>query len=173
MDVSMARRRSSKTKDTNLSVTWSEFFWPSDVFLCNGIVAWNSSFDSPSFTMSSYIATAFFIISFLDARRPSLRLLRIDSRTNSFNFFLKGFLAAFLIPVHLLPFNFFFFAVFRWGTHLSMYVFCPSVCLSVAHHIWGTVHHLIIIFGTHVWKEDISRCFSIFLKFWSLGSLGA
>ena len=26
----------------------------------------------------------------------------------------------------------------------------PSVCLSVAHHISGTIHHLIIIFGTHM-----------------------
>ena len=49
----------------------------------------------------------------------------------------------------------------RWVTHLSMSLFpsfhlpvCLSVSLSVhpsvAHHISRTVHHLIIIFGTHV-----------------------
>ena len=27
---------------------------------------------------------------------------------------------------------------------------CPSVCLSAAHHISGTVHHMIIIFYIHV-----------------------
>ena len=43
--------------------------------------------------------------------------------------------------------------VFRWGTHLYMSLFpsvCPSVCPLVAHHISGTVHHLIVIFGTHM-----------------------
>ena len=28
--------------------------------------------------------------------------------------------------------------------------FCPSIHPSVAHHFSGTVHHLIIIYGTHV-----------------------
>ena len=47
----------------------------------------------------------------------------------------------------------------RWGTHLYMSLFpsihlpvCPSVhpsvCPSVVQHISGTVHHLVIIFGT-------------------------
>ena len=35
--------------------------------------------------------------------------------------------------------------------------FCQLVHLSVAHHISGTIHHLIIIFGTHV-KNNTSRC---------------
>ena len=38
--------------------------------------------------------------------------------------------------------------VFRWGTHLYMSLFL-SVHPSVAHHISGTVHHVIIIFCTH------------------------
>ena len=46
------------------------------------------------------------------------------------------------------------FGVFRWGTHLYMSLFRPSVhlsvLLSVAHHISGTIHHLIIIFGIYM-----------------------
>ena len=33
----------------------------------------------------------------------------------------------------------------RWGTHVYMSLF-PSVCLSVVHHILGTVHHLQVFF---------------------------
>ena len=66
--------------------------------------------------------------------------------------------------------------IFRWGTHLCMSFFCLSVCLSVclpiypvSHQISGTVHHLIIILGTHVWN-DISGIFffffSFFFEFW-------
>ena len=43
-----------------------------------------------------------------------------------------------------------------------------SVCSSVAHHIWGTIHHLLIIVVTHVWN-DVSRGFFHFFKiliFW-------
>ena len=41
--------------------------------------------------------------------------------------------------------------LFRWGTHLYVtFSVRPSAHLSIAHHIPGTVHHLIIIFGTHV-----------------------
>ena len=39
--------------------------------------------------------------------------------------------------------------------------FFPSVHPSVAHYIWGTVHHVIIIFVTHV-QNDISWVFLIF-----------
>ena len=46
---------------------------------------------------------------------------------------------------------------FRWGTHLYISLFPsvrPSVRLSVlpsvTHHILGTVHHMIFIFGRHV-----------------------
>ena len=48
-------------------------------------------------------------------------------------------------------------SIFRRGTYLYMSLFQfvhPSVCLSirpsVVHHISGTVHHLIIILGTHM-----------------------
>ena len=41
-------------------------------------------------------------------------------------------------------------SIFRWGTHLYISLF-PSISpSSVTHHISGTVHHLIIIFGTHM-----------------------
>ena len=47
--------------------------------------------------------------------------------------------------------------IFRWGTHLYMSPFlsvrpsiCPSVHPSVVHHISGSIHHLIIIFGAHM-----------------------
>ena len=46
---------------------------------------------------------------------------------------------------------------------------CPSVRLPVVHHISGTVHHLILIFGAHVQNDGISRCFFHFFKilvFW-------
>ena len=42
----------------------------------------------------------------------------------------------------------------------------PSVRLSIVHHVSGTVRRVIIIFGTHVQNDDISRLFFIFLKFW-------
>ena len=38
---------------------------------------------------------------------------------------------------------------FRWGTHLYMSLF-PFVHPSVTHHFSGTVHHLTIIFDTHI-----------------------
>ena len=56
--------------------------------------------------------------------------------------------------------NFYFF---RWGTHLYMTLF-PSIHLSITHHISETVQHLIIIFGTHMLNNDISRRFFIFKK---------
>ena len=41
--------------------------------------------------------------------------------------------------------------VFLGGAPISTCnFFRPSVCPSVAQHISGTVHHLTIIFGTHV-----------------------
>ena len=45
---------------------------------------------------------------------------------------------------------------------------------SVKRHIWGTVYHMIMIFGTLVKNEDISRCFFLFFsssKFWFFGLL--
>ena len=63
--------------------------------------------------------------------------------------------------------------VFRWDTHLYVSVF-PSVPLSVhpsvVHHISVTIHHLIIIFGTHVKWWGLQAFFSFFeiLIFWAV-----
>ena len=49
--------------------------------------------------------------------------------------------------------NFFLlaFLVFLGGAPTSIcHFFCLSVHLSVTHHISGTVHHLVIIFGTRM-----------------------
>ena len=60
----------------------------------------------------------------------------------------------------------------RWGTHLYISLFL-SICPSVAYHISGTIHHLIIICGTHVLNDDISmQFFSFFLNFRFLGCYG-
>ena len=43
--------------------------------------------------------------------------------------------------------------------HPPIYVtFSVRPSMSVVHHISGTVCHLIIMFGTHVENDDISRC---------------
>ena len=61
--------------------------------------------------------------------------------------------------------------IFRWGTQLHISLF--SVRLSVAHHISGTVHHLIVIFGTQIQNGDISRfLFHFFKNFDFLGCYG-
>ena len=39
---------------------------------------------------------------------------------------------------------------FLGGTHTSYMSLFAFVCLSVTHHISATVHHVIMIFGTHV-----------------------
>ena len=69
---------------------------------------------------------------------------------------------------------------FTFSVHLYVHLFihlsiCPSVCppvhLSVAYHISGTVHHMIIIFGTPVQNDESSRHFFHFMKiliFWSV-----
>ena len=57
-------------------------------------------------------------------------------------------------------------AVFLGGAPTSMcHFFRLSVRPSVLYNFSGTVHHLIIIFGTHVQNDDISSCFFDFLKF--------
>ena len=43
-------------------------------------------------------------------------------------------------------------------------------CVSL--RISGTVHHMIIIFGTHTQNDDISNNLFLFLKFWFLEFLG-
>ena len=35
---------------------------------------------------------------------------------------------------------------------------------SIMHYISGTIHHVIIIYGKHLWNDDISRCFFHFCK---------
>ena len=37
--------------------------------------------------------------------------------------------------------------------------------LSVMRYISGTVYHMIFIYGTHVYKDNISGVFYIFSKF--------
>ena len=66
---------------------------------------------------------------------------------------------------------------FRCWTHLYMSLF-PSIRLSVhpsnVHNISGIVHHVIIIFGTHVLNDNISKHFLKFLiNFDFLSYLGA
>ena len=59
----------------------------------------------------------------------------------------------------------------KWGTYLYMSLFfvCPFVSFvhpSVVHHILGTVHNVIIIFGTHTCGMTISPgVFFFFLNF--------
>ena len=60
----------------------------------------------------------------------------------------------------------FLLILLKKSTHFYMSLFlsiCLSVRPSVTHHMSGTVHHLIIIFGTHVWN-DISRLFFHFFE---------
>ena len=61
--------------------------------------------------------------------------------------------------------------IIRWGSHFCMSLF-PSIPPSVTHYIFsGIVHHLIIIFGTHMQNNDIVRCFFHFFKiliFWAV-----
>ena len=71
---------------------------------------------------------------------------------SSCNFFIGFTLFSFSMFEFLVCCRFYLF-LFRWGTHFYMSLFPsvhPSVCPSVVHHISGTVHHVIIIFGTHV-----------------------
>ena len=37
--------------------------------------------------------------------------------------------------------------------------------LSVAHHISGSTHHMMVVFGTHLQNDDILDHFFIFSKF--------
>ena len=65
----------------------------------------------------------------------------------------------------------FFWAVFFLGCKRAENSRKWEIITSVIHHISGTVHHLIIIFGTRKWNDDISRLFFIFFKiliFWAV-----
>ena len=54
---------------------------------------------------------------------------------------------------------------FLGGAPISIcHFFHPSIRLSVAHQISGTIYHLIVIFGTYISNDGISRCFFHFLK---------
>ena len=44
--------------------------------------------------------------------------------------------------------------------------------MSVVFHISGNIHHMIVIFGTHVENDDIPNAFIIFQKFEFSGCLG-
>ena len=60
--------------------------------------------------------------------------------------------------------------LFSGGAPISIcHFFRPSICLSVAHHISGTVLHMIMIFGTLVWNDHIFICFFSFWFFVLLG----
>ena len=44
--------------------------------------------------------------------------------------------------------------------------------LCVALNISGTIHHMIVIYGTHLWTDNISKAFFHFFKiliFWAMG----
>ena len=56
---------------------------------------------------------------------------------------------------------FLFMSIFLVG-HPSLHAIF-STHSSIMHHISGTVHHVVIIFGTHVQNDDISRRFFHFL----------
>ena len=72
--------------------------------------------------------------------------------------------------------------IFRWGTHLYMSLFLsarPSVRPSVTqHHISGTLHHMIMIFGIYTYVKwwylhfFIFNFFFIFWKIWFFRLLG-
>ena len=62
-------------------------------------------------------------------------------------------------------------ALFLGGAPTSICHFFPqsvhlSACPSVVRHISGTIHHLIIIFGTHMLNDDIVF---FYFFFWLLG----
>ena len=44
--------------------------------------------------------------------------------------------------------------------------------LEVTLHFSGTIHQMIVIYGTHVSNDSVSRCFFQFLKFWFSGLSG-
>ena len=70
--------------------------------------------------------------------------------------------------------NFCIWLFFRYSTHFYMSLFlsvCLSVRPSVAHRILGTVHHLIIIFGTRV-KRYLHVFYFFFNFFDFFGLLG-
>ena len=43
---------------------------------------------------------------------------------------------------------------------------CPKwqKIMSIALHISGTIHHMTVVYGTHLWNDNIFRCFFHFFK---------
>ena len=41
----------------------------------------------------------------------------------------------------------------------------PKWQKNIAPYISGTIHHMSLIYGTHVWKDNISRSFNFFPRF--------
>ena len=92
------------------------------------------------------------------------------------------FLKIFFFFVHFFKNFFFFFFFFHFSQNLD-FLGCywvkrakngPKwpVILSVLLHISGTIHHVMVIYGTHVYNDNISRIFFHFSKLWYLESLG-
>ena len=102
-----------------------------------------------------------------------------------------------LCLLHLISRNHISYDLHLWYTYMYKRVISPSIffffffkililgiikrakndpkwqkVLPVSLRISGTVHHMIVIFGTHVWNYDISSKFFHFSKFWFLGFLG-
>ena len=50
--------------------------------------------------------------------------------------------------------------IFRWNTHRKL------------EHASGTIHHMIVIYDTHVWSDISPGGFFFFSKFWCFGLLG-
>ena len=83
-----------------------------------------------------------------------------------------SFLSTLFLLFWFLNFDSTIFTLFLGGAPISLcHFFRPSVCPSVAHQISGSVHHLIINFGTHMKNDHVCRCFFHFLKiliFWAI-----
>ena len=73
--------------------------------------------------------------------------------------------------VFFIFFKIMIFWVIRWVKGQKMNQNDKKI-LSVMLDISGTIHHMIVIYGTHVQNDNISMCFLHFLKFWFFWLLG-
>ena len=55
------------------------------------------------------------------------------------------------------------FGVNKWGKRAKNGLKWQYI-LSVALHIWVSIHHMIMFFVAQVWNDDISRCFFHFFQ---------
>ena len=69
------------------------------------------------------------------------------------------------------PFKMLIFGIIRGGGKRAKNSQKWQKILSVPLSISGTKHHMIVIYGMHIWNDDISNFFH-FSKFWFWGSLG-